>query len=81
MVTAVSNEVWHSNKEARFILPKTFMVKSLPPMQDNNSNVALLGAAVETAAEATKAIMSSMAILNIFMSASLSMLWGMVNAL
>jgi hypothetical protein len=41
----------------------------------------LLGAAVETAAEATKAIMSSMAILNIFMSASLNMLWGMVNAL
>lgn len=82
IVTAVANEFWFSQKSKRSIEEGTYKVQSLPPQLVGTAEAqAGLIRATEAAATATKSILQSMGVLNIFLSASLNLLWGMVNAL
>lgn len=79
LVTAVANEIWRCKGDTRTIAPNTYSLRSLPPMQVGDAQA--LGAFVGAVGSTAKSLMVGMGVFNIFLSASLSMLWGMINAL
>jgi hypothetical protein len=75
-------KLFYSSTSFKSIEPEHSLNKALPPqLSSNKAANEVLASVTGTAATSSKTVAIGAFILNILMSASLQLLWGMINAL